>query len=105
MHIKKEGEAEAEAREIYEIHLFPGSKAATAMKFTLGVNGLTSMGLANGVINLIFEDDDMHSIFVSGTDLVYTKHRKLKVPLILVPDMAVPKNVVEFPGGTPELAT
>ena len=75
------------------------------MKFTLGVNGLTSMGLANGVINLIYEDDDMHSIFVSGTDLVYTKHRKLKIPLVIVPDMAVPKNVTEFPGANPELVT
>jgi len=100
MHVIKEGQSEPEEREIYELHIFPGAKTAENMKFTIGVNGLESMGLANGVVNLIYEDDDMHSIFISGTDMVYTKHRKVKTPLILVPDMAVPKNVVEFSGET-----
>ena len=99
MHIIKEGGGDPELREIYELHIYPGGKNVTNFKYTIGANGLKEMGLANGVVNLVYEDEEMHSIFISSTDMVYTKHRKVDTPLVIVPDMVSPAEVAEFPSG------
>ena len=88
MQVIREGTEQPEKRDIYEMvaHL----AAAHDKRFTLGENGLIEMGIANGVVNLMYDNGDMHSLFLGSTDSVYIKHRKSEQQLIVVPDLVAP---------------
>ena len=79
------GQQKVETREIYEIHMHLAN--APTKNFTLGNNGLNAIGISNGVVNLQYDNGDMHSIFVGSSDTVYAKHRRVEEPMIIVPDM------------------
>ena len=90
MIIQREGQEQAEKRDIFELYIFYGSSRENHSKFLVGTSGVEAIGVAGGVVNIHFDSGDMHSIFIGQSDTVYTKHRKAVEQLIVVPDLMNP---------------